>query len=302
MGKKRKAVRALFGLAMLVAFGGSNPSAALGQQRTLAQVAAERPFFEYGKWWSLGEDFSKFMSRATVSEWSALPGNDGDLTKVKAYVSEYIRTVYHREARPTLVDDFAGGRFFSPLLSGAFDALSYAFFRSAFELAPEPVAQSRREFAKRVGKKFFAQIEDRLKLAVPTRSDDEGSLSQLEGCIAAVGGFLKQQGYFREHVGFRFDVDVVHQGRKVVQKKSDAFRLIAGGRSAYALFEMGYPAILPSAVYLFQTVGEAQHHSSRTLGELFERAGLEAAETQDFDPSGFPSDRVVELWEIRKVP
>jgi hypothetical protein len=59
--------------------------------------------------------------------------------------------------------------------------------------------------------------------------------------------------------------------------------------------------ILPSAVHLFQTVGEAQHHSSRTLGELFERAGREAGETHDFDPSGFPSDRVVELWEIRKA-
>ena len=62
---------------------------------------------------------------------------------------------------------------------------------------------------------------------------------------------------------------------------------------------MGYPIILPSAVYLYNTIGEAQHHSSRTIEELFARVGLTARETDDFDPTGFPSDRVVELWEIR---
>jgi hypothetical protein len=70
---------------------------------------------------------------------------------------------------------------------------------------------------------------------------------------------------------------------------------------AYALYEMGYPIILPSAVYLYHTVGEAQHHSSRTIEELFELIGYEARETDDFDPTGHPSDLVVELWEIRKM-
>ena len=63
---------------------------------------------------------------------------------------------------------------------------------------------------------------------------------------------------------------------------------------------MGHPVILPSAVYLYHTLGEAQHHSSRTIEELFDRVGHEARETDDFDPIGYPSDRVVELWEIRK--
>ncbi|MBI2404109.1 MAG: hypothetical protein HYV20_15505 [Gemmatimonadetes bacterium] len=63
---------------------------------------------------------------------------------------------------------------------------------------------------------------------------------------------------------------------------------------------MSYPVILPSAVYLFNTIGEAQHHSSRALQELFQRVGCEAAETHDFDPTGYPADMVVELWEIRK--
>ena len=64
---------------------------------------------------------------------------------------------------------------------------------------------------------------------------------------------------------------------------------------------MGYPVILPSAVYLFHTVGEAQHHSSRTIEELFELIGYQARETDDFDPTGHPAELVVELWEIRKL-
>ena len=64
---------------------------------------------------------------------------------------------------------------------------------------------------------------------------------------------------------------------------------------------MGYPIILPSAVYLYQTIGEAQHHSSRTIEELFARCGCTASETDDFDPTGYPSELVVELWEIKEV-
>ena len=75
---------------------------------------------------------------------------------------------------------------------------------------------------------------------------------------------------------------------------------LSSSNLAYALYEMGYPIILPSAVYLYHTIGEAQHHSSRTIEELFARVGLEARETDDFDPTGYPSDMVVELWEIRK--
>ena len=61
------------------------------------------------------------------------------------------------------------------------------------------------------------------------------------------------------------------------------------------LYEMGYPAILPSAVYLFRLLGEVQHHSSRTIEELFPRMGCEARETDDFDPTCFPAELVVEL-------
>ena len=68
---------------------------------------------------------------------------------------------------------------------------------------------------------------------------------------------------------------------------------------AHALYEMGYPAILPSAVYLYHTLGEAQHHSSRTIQDLFDQIGYDAWETEDFDPTDYPSDMVVELWQIR---
>jgi len=67
----------------------------------------------------------------------------------------------------------------------------------------------------------------------------------------------------------------------------------------YALYEMAYPVILPSAVYLYRTFGEAQHHSSRIIEEFFDVAGLEARETEDFVPMGCPASHVVELWQIK---
>jgi len=67
----------------------------------------------------------------------------------------------------------------------------------------------------------------------------------------------------------------------------------------YALYEMIYPVILPSAVYLYCIFGEAQHHSSRIIEEFFDVAGLEARETENFGPMGYPAFHVVELWQIK---
>ena len=97
-------------------------------------------------------------------------------------------------------------------------------------------------------------------------------------------------------------MDVTRQGKKLVQPQSRFLESLERDGEAYALYEMGYPAILPSAVYLFHTLGEAQHHSSRTIEELFDRVGLSARESADFDPTGYPSDMVVEFWEISKKP
>ncbi len=121
----------------------------------------------------------------------------------------------------------------------------------------------------------------------------------LQQAIAQVGNFLQAQGYLRDHFAFRFDVHIQHAGRQINQTTDDVIRQLQDNRTVYALYEMGYPAILPSAVYLYHTIGEAQHHSSRTIEELFGRMGYRASETADFDPTGYPSDLVVELWEIR---
>lgn len=279
------------------------------EQKTLRQVVAERPFPEFANWWELGERFSSFMSEAVVTEWSALPGNDGDLGEVRAVASEYLQTVYDREARASLVEDFVRGRFVSPLQSGEFDALSYAFFRSAFELMEDgenqyevPLERERRLFTKRVGRRFFGRLQEHLDLELPSGLEDDASFARLADSIAAVVRFLVEQGYFRGHAVFRFDVEHAHRGGRITQPES-AFRenLMRHG-IAYALYEMAFPAILPSAVYLFHTLGEAQHHSSRTIEELFDRVGYEAREAEGFDPIGYPPDMVVELWEIRKKP
>ena len=120
----------------------------------------------------------------------------------------------------------------------------------------------------------------------------------LQQAIAQVGNFLKTQGYLRDHFAFRFDVHTQQLGQPIKQGAADVIRQLQSKRTVYALYEMGYPAILPSAVYLYHTMGEAQHHSSRTIEELFGRMGYRASETADFDPTGYPSDLVVELWEI----
>jgi hypothetical protein len=98
----------------------------------------------------------------------------------------------------------------------------------------------------------------------------------------------------------RLDVDITHRGRRIRQRAEDFRDILNRGDPAYALYEMGYPAIMPSAVYLYQTIGEAQHHSSRTIEELFDRIGCTASETPDFDPTGLQADLVVELWQLRK--
>lgn len=277
-------------------------------QKTLVQAVAERPFSEYADWWPMGGDFTRFMSEAIVSGWTALKDNDGGVDDVKRYVSEYLSAVYDRKPRTALVDEFVASTFDRPVQSGEFDALSYAFYRSAFERIARhidryahPLERERRLFTKRVGKRFFNRLRRHLNLDLPEGLTDAGSVGRLQGCIDQVGRFLKDQGYLRTHFAFRFDVDIEYHGRRIKQTAATMRENLQHNSVAYALYEMGYPAILPSAVYLYHTIGEAQHHSSRTIEDLFEEIGYDARETDDFDPIGFPPDMVVELWEIRAL-
>lgn len=278
------------------------------QKKNLEEVVAQRPYPEYMNWWPLGAEFTHFMAEAIVTQWRALAGNEGTLDVATEYARHYLDVVYVRTMRRDLVEHFGAGGKEGIVQSGEFDALSYAFFHAAFDLiAAHPTAVEngtaveRRLFTKRVGRDFYSRVHTLLQLDLPAQLQTTDDVTQLQREIDAVGGFLVQQGYLRDHFAFRFDVDVTHSGQQIRQSHADLLSRLANNGVAYALYEMGYPVILPSAVYLYHTVGEAQHHSSRTIEELFARVGCDARETADFDPLGFPSDMVVELWEIGRL-
>lgn len=233
-----------------------------------------------------------------------VPSDDG-VASVQKTVAEYISMVYGRQARPGLAARFAASEELETIQSGEFDALSFAFFHSAYrQLASQSdgleLNRSRREFAERVGARFFSLLSEHLTLKLPHTLQSDADLAQVITAIQCVGEFLQEEGYLRSHFAFRFDVHATHAGEKIDQKSDDVLAALGNGGTAYAMYEMGHPVILPSAVYLHHIVGEAQHHSSRTIEELFARVGCDAWETDDFDPSLFPSDLVIELWKIRR--
>ena len=275
-------------------------------RKTLAQIVAEKPYQDFRPWWPMGETFLTFMAEAIYTAWQAVPHNSGDLSRVERYTAEYLHTVYAQPIRSRLVSDFVEQTNLSQIQSGEFDALSYAFFRDAFEgmaAHPEastyPLEQTRRRFTQHVGRIFFQQMSNYLNLEFPAHLATPKDYALLTQAIEKVGHFLKEGGYLRDHFAFCFDVSAAYEGKAIEQSAESFLVDLAKNGVAYALYEMGYPAILPSAVYLYHTIGEAQHHSSRTIEELFARVGYEARETDDFDPTGYPSDLVIELWEIR---
>lgn len=272
----------------------------------LVEVVRAHPYPDYTDWWPMGQIFLRFMSAAIAGQWRNLHQNLQPLDVVDNHVTAYLATVYGRQPRAALVEDFAAGQNLASIHSGEFDALSYGFFRAAFEWVeahvgttdPSPV-QEKRAFAERVGADFYRQLHDQLALDLPPGLSNPHDFIQLKDALHTVGDFLVEQGYLRDHFAFRFDVETARGSQRISQSATEVLDLLREHGIVYALYEMGYPAILPSAVYLYQTMGEAQHHSSRTIQELFDRIGYTAAETADFDPTGYPSDRVVELWEIR---
>ncbi len=271
---------------------------------TLLSVVSQHPYDDYQEWWPLGNQFLSMMSEAILAQWTSLSGSTMGVDAVQDIVEEYVSVVYHREARPDLASAFSATGDLAPIQSGEFDALSYGFYRSAYDLLASKysggaLGAERRKFAVAVGARFFSSLVDLLELDIPRTLQSEADLGCLRSALDGIGAFLFDQGYLRSHFAFRFDVKMNYVGNQIDQEEEEFLRLLGRGCAAYGLYEMGHPVILPSAVYLYNTVGEAQHHSSRTIEELFARAGCDAWETDDFDPSGYPSELVVELWQIR---
>jgi hypothetical protein len=277
------------------------------ETKSLEQVIREHPFTEFTQWWKMGDDFMRLISKAIVSEWAKLTNSSETTEQVREYINEYISLVYSRKADPTLLQRFMDPNVTDVFYSGEFDALSYAFYRSAFDAITQNNKENgpatiiaKRDFTIQVGKKFYASIQDNLSLDLPLRLKTQQELNQLKSNIDLIGKFLLEQGYLRDQCEFSFSVDVKYAGKRIFQDPDDFLVKLIQDKTGYAIYIMGYPAILPSAVYLYQMYGEAQHHSSRTIEELFDRIGYKARETDDFDPSGFPSDQVVEMWEINR--
>ncbi|HXF64602.1 MAG TPA: hypothetical protein VNK95_23425 [Caldilineaceae bacterium] len=275
-------------------------------ERTLAAAVAARPYPQFNHWWRIGANFTRCMAPAISESWQALPGNSGDLAAVHACVEEYMNLVYRRPLRPDLVEAFAAGAV-EPLWSGEFDALSYGFYRTAFELADAqagagtPAAQATRyAFTQVVGRRFFDALLSQVALELPASLATQEEFAMLRRALHRLGRFLLEEGYLRTHFAFRFDVARRPDGQPIHQTADQVVERLRRDGVAYALYEMGYPALLPSAVYLFNTLGAAQHHSSRTIEELFDRIGYAAAEAPDFDPTNYGPELVLELWEIRR--
>ena len=274
--------------------------------KKLADIVRERPFSEFAQWWEMGSEFIGFMSRAIVPQWNELGGLQGDLDRVQGYAAEYLGLVYGQKADLALVQHFVRRETSRPIASGEFDALSYAFYRSAFELLGDKysgddaaLARGKRGFTTQVGKIFFNAVHDHLQLNLPSDLRTPSQFTRLQKNLDLLGKFLLEGGYLRDQCAFTFSVDAYHGGNRIQQEAGDFLDNLHQNGVGYALYIMGYPVILPSAVYLYQMYGEAQHHSSRTIEELFDRVGYQARETDDFDPSEFPSNQVVELWLVR---
>lgn len=268
--------------------------------KSLRSIAARHPFPGYQAWWPMGALFTAMMRQAITTSWQETVQDSADPEQVRAYTRDYIHEVYHREARFDLVPFYLAGKTDAVIMSGEFDALSYAFFRSAFEaLRSSGDSDGLHRFTQVVGERFFARLAAHLALDIPRDLIQPGSFAAMQSCIARTGDFLVAQGYLRDSFAFEFEVHLVHNRHEIHQSAGDVSQLLRKGSHAHALYRMAYPAILPSAVFLFNQFGEAQHHSSRTIEELFARAGCKASETKDFDPTGFPPEEVVELWEIQ---
>ena len=271
----------------------------------LSIAVSSHPYPEYQEWWPMGETLLALMADSILSQWQPLAPSENSVSSIQETVDEYISLVYGRQARPGLAASFAAATDPGTVQSGEFDALSYAFFLSAFrnlasKFSDDELSRSRREFTERVGAHFFSHLSEHLALDLPRTLQGDADMALVKSAIHNVAVFLQKEGYLRSHFAFRFDVSTSHNGVRIDQEADDFLKALENNGTAYALYEMGHPVILPSAAYLYQMVGEAQHHSSRTIEELFARVGCDAWETDDFDPTHYPASLVVELWQISR--
>ena len=245
------------------------------------------------------------MADAILSEWRPLASHSDGIASVQSMVDEYISLVYKRNARPPagpqvslqkliLIQFSRASSMRFPMRSSGPPTQSWPSSSTATNL-PLPGVNSQNGWETL----FFVQLADHLALELPRALKNDSDFNAVGRAIDRIGRFLQLQGYLRSHFAFRFDVTAYRGDLSIAQKRGDFLQELHDGGTAYALYEMGHPVILPSAVYLYLTVGEAQHHSSRTIEEMFSRIGCDAWETDDFDPSDFPSDLVVELWQVR---
>ncbi len=272
---------------------------------TLSTAESSHPYPEYQEWWPMGESLLALMADSILSHWQLLAPSENSVSSIQETVDEYISLVYGRQARPWLAASFAASTGLGTVQSGEFDALSYAFFLSAYRklasrFSGDDLSRARREFAESVGARFFSHLSEHLALDLPQTLKNGADLALVESAIQCVGKFLLEEGYLRSHFAFRLDVSTSRDSDRIEQGADDFLLALGNSDTAYALYEMGHPVILPSASYLYQMVGEAQHHSSRTIEELFARVGCDAWETDDFDPRHYPASLVVELWQISR--
>ncbi len=265
--------------------------------------------------WPMGGEFIGLISDSIVGLWRDYLGELGfnsDLEEVKDVFQTYMGTVYDVDVDRSIVEDFVvhGIGEETRITSSEFDALSFAFYFHVYEKIEEELSESEAEvrkyqFAVDVGERVFSNLESHLDFSLPDSYEDVEDLDEyIMEPLNTIGRFLHNQGYLG--TGFDFSLDFEETdpetGDSYSQDAGDFLEDVESGDeqnpAAHGNYVMGMPSILPSAVYLFNIKDEAQHHSSRIIQEVFNQMGIMGKELDNFDPEGYDSEEVVEIWEF----
>ena len=159
-----------------------------------------------------------------------------------------------------------GGNYDNLIDSSNFDRYSYLFFKAISKHFVK--IEDRDEITKEIGKKVYAFVKGKINL----------ELKDVKENLNKIINYLKESGY-------------------VKSAKIDWSSFSDGS----FLYIMGEPVILPGAQRLFKEEGFAQHYSSRIMEAALLDLDFIGRETKDFDPTKYPSDKVVEKWELKKI-